>query len=60
MLKNGQTYFKNLAVFTSQDFKSMFGHFSKSFDACAKSNKKNYTSLINRGVNSNCSTVYIY
>ena len=28
MLKNGQTYFKNLAVFTPQDFKSMFGHFS--------------------------------
>ena len=28
MLKNGQTYFKNLAVFTPQDFYSMFGHFS--------------------------------
>ena len=28
MLKNGQTYFKNLAVFTPQDFKIMFGHFS--------------------------------
>ena len=28
MLKNGQTYFKNLAVFTPQDFQSMFGHFS--------------------------------
>ena len=28
MLKNGQTYFKNFAVFTPQDFKSMFGHFS--------------------------------
>ena len=28
MLKNGQTYFKNLAVSTPQDFKSMFGHFS--------------------------------
>ena len=28
MLKNGQTNFKNLAVFTPQDFKSMFNHFS--------------------------------
>ena len=28
MLKNGQTYIKNIAVFTPQDFKSMFGHFS--------------------------------
>ena len=28
MLKNGQTYFKNLAVFTPQDFKSLFGYFS--------------------------------
>ena len=28
MLKNGQTYFKNLAVFTPHNFKSMFGHFS--------------------------------
>ena len=27
MLKNGQTYFKNLAVSTPQDFKNMFGHF---------------------------------
>ena len=28
MLKNGQTYFKNFAVFTPQDFKAMFGYFS--------------------------------
>ena len=28
MLKNGQTCFKNLAVFTPQDFKSMSDHFS--------------------------------
>ena len=28
MLKNSQTYFKNLMVPTPQDFKSMFGHFS--------------------------------
>ena len=28
VLKNGQTYFKNLAVWTPQDFQSMFGHFS--------------------------------
>ena len=28
MLKNGQTCFKKLAVFTLQSFKSMFGHFS--------------------------------
>ena len=28
MLKNGQTYFKNLVVFTTQDFHSMLGHFS--------------------------------
>ena len=28
MLKNGQAYFKNTAVETSQDFKSIFGHFS--------------------------------
>ena len=27
MLKNGQIYFKNLVVFTRQNFKSMFGHF---------------------------------
>ena len=27
MLKNGQTYFENLAVFTPQYFKSMFCHF---------------------------------
>ena len=30
MLKNGQRYFKSIAVFTQQDFKSMFDHFSKS------------------------------
>ena len=28
MLKNGQTYFENLVLFTTQDFKSIFGHFS--------------------------------
>ena len=28
MLKNDQTFFKNLAVWTLEDFKSMFGHFS--------------------------------
>ena len=27
MLKNSETYPKNLAVFTPQDFESMFGHF---------------------------------
>ena len=27
MLRNRQIHFKNLAVFTPQDFKSMFGHF---------------------------------
>ena len=27
-LKNGQTYFKDLAVRASEDFKNMFGHFS--------------------------------
>ena len=27
MLKNGQAYFKYLAVFTLQDFQSMFGNF---------------------------------
>ena len=27
MLKNGQTYFKNLAVSTRQNFYSMLGHF---------------------------------
>ena len=27
MIKNGHTYFKNLAVITPQDFESMFGHF---------------------------------
>ena len=27
--KNGQTYFKNLVVFTPQNLLSMFGHFSK-------------------------------
>ena len=29
MLKNCQTYSKNLAVFTQQDFQGAFGHFSK-------------------------------
>ena len=28
MLKNCQTYSKNLAVLTEQDFQSVFGHFS--------------------------------
>ena len=28
MLQNGEIYFKNLAVFTPQDFKSMFDHFA--------------------------------
>ena len=28
MLQNGQTCFKNLAVFTPQDYQSMFGHFT--------------------------------
>ena len=28
ILKNDQTYFKNLALLTLQDFRSMFGHFS--------------------------------
>ena len=28
MLKNSQKYFKSLAVFTPQDFESMFSHFS--------------------------------
>ena len=28
MLKNGQTHFKNLAMFAQQHFKGMFGHFS--------------------------------
>ena len=28
MLKNGQTYFENLEVRTTQDFQSMFSHFS--------------------------------
>ena len=37
MLKNGQTYFKNLAVFTAQDFQSMFDHFSAS---CMKGLRK--------------------
>ena len=27
MLKNDQTYFKNLAAFTLQDFKRIIGHF---------------------------------
>ena len=27
MLKSGQMYFRNMAVSTPQDFKSMFGHF---------------------------------
>ena len=38
MLKNNQTYFKNLAVFTPQDFESMFGHFS---------------TLVNKGLSAN-------
>ena len=31
MLKNGQTYFKNLLVFTPQDIKIMFNYFSTLF-----------------------------
>ena len=27
MLKNGQAYFKNIAMWTLQNFYSMFGHF---------------------------------
>ena len=27
-LKNGQTHFKNLTLWTTQNFQSMFGHFS--------------------------------
>ena len=27
-LKNGQTHFKNLSLWTTQNFQSMFGHFS--------------------------------
>ena len=31
ILKNGQTYFKNLAVLTPQNFSSKLGHFSTSY-----------------------------
>ena len=34
MLENGQTYFKNLAVFTQQNCWSMFGHFSVLYTKC--------------------------
>ena len=37
MLKNGQTYFKNLAVWTPQDFLNMFNHYST---LCMKEIKK--------------------
>ena len=40
--KNGQTYFKNLAVSTQQDFKSMFGHSFNSMNERVKlKGKKN-------------------
>ena len=31
MLKNGQTYIKNLSMFTPQDFESVLGYFSTLF-----------------------------
>ena len=38
MLKNDQAYFKNIAVWTSQDFQSIFGHFSTlHINECVKS-----------------------
>ena len=42
MLQNSQTYFKNLAVFTPQDFKSMFDHFTT---LCTKGLKTTEVSL---------------
>ena len=42
MLKNGQTYFKNLAVWTPQDFESMFGHFSTLWNEGLKEDLKNF------------------
>ena len=38
ILKNGQTHFKNLAVWTSEDFKSIFGH----FPSCMEGLKSGY------------------
>ena len=38
MLKNGQAYFKNIAVWASQDFQSIFGHFpTLHINECVKS-----------------------
>ena len=36
MLENDQTYFKNLAMLTTQDFKSIFAGFSN----CSKKSKR--------------------
>ena len=35
ILKNDQTYFKNVVVFTPQDFQSIFGHFRSSHRRCS-------------------------
>ena len=38
-VENGETYFKNLAVFTPQDFKIMVGHYTT---LCMKGLKQSY------------------
>ena len=47
MSKNGQTYFKSLAVFMSQDFESVIGHFSA---LCMKGLYRNLMLRINAKV----------
>ena len=50
MLEIGQTYFTNLAVFTPQDFLSMFGHFTTLYMKGLISNSNSITmtySLVN-------------
>ena len=49
MLKNGQTYFKNLAAFTPQDFYSIFGHFSTCVKTLIlKSDKNKLLTVVNK------------
>ena len=48
MLKNGQTYFKNLAAFKPQDY-SIFGHFSTCMKRLIlKSDKNKLLTVVNK------------
>ena len=47
MMKNDQTYFKNLRMLTPQDFQSMFDHFSPLYmKAISQTSTENNDELI--------------